>query len=165
MKKNILFILIVFALSKVVFGQDNEALLYNSKAQLRADTTLIITQEQLNKWKPVEEYLINFLVTQIEYSQMATESNLSGTSVVSFIVDSTGKIIDFKTIRQVGGGLEEVVKQHLKLFNMLTNLASKNINNEYFLAFSFQLVDADSYIRKEKSIPIIKVKKDLIIKY
>jgi hypothetical protein len=166
MKRNIIIVIIIGAFSSLVCGQDNETLLYNYKGQLRADTTLTISQTQLDKWRPVEQYFIEMLVTQIEYSQMATESNISGTSIVSFDVDSLGKLIDFKTLKQVGGGLEEVVKQHLKVFDKLATLAPKDKKNyKYFLAFSFQLIDAEKFIKKENAIPITKVRYSLIIPY
>jgi hypothetical protein len=166
MRRNIIIVLIIVAFSSIVRGQENETLLYNNKGQLRADTTLTITLGQLNKWRPVEEYIINMLVTQIEYSQMATESSLSGTSIVSFDVDSKGKLIDFKTLKQVGGGLEEVIKLNLKAFDKLTSLAPKDKKSfKYYLALSFQLIDVETFIKEENAIPIIKVKYDLIVPY
>jgi len=82
MKRNIIIAFIIVVFTTVASGQDNETLLYNKKGQLRADTTLTISNEQLDKWRPFEKYIINRLVTQIEYTQMALEFDLSGTSIV-----------------------------------------------------------------------------------
>ena len=163
MKRNIIIAFIIVVFTTVASGQDNETLVYNKKGQLRADTTLTISNEQLDKWRPFEKYIINRLVTQIEYTQMALEFDLSGTSIVSFDVDSLGKIIDFKKLRLAGGGLEEGVIRNLKVYDSLKSLAPKDKKfYKYFLAFSFQLVDAEKFIKKENTIPIIKVNYHLI---
>lgn len=164
MKRVIIILTVILAFPIVMYGQGNETLLYNDKGQLRADTTLTISPEQLNRWSGIEQLLIAWLVDEVEYSQMATESELTGTSIVSFDIDSLGKFADYQVIKQVGGGLEAVAKQHLKGFRMLSHLALNSTNNKYFIAFSFQIVDADEFIKKEKAIPIFKVVKKAIQK-
>jgi len=150
----------------LTYGQSVEALLYNNKGQLRADTTLTIDKIVLNKWILVEKLMIEMLLNNVSYSQMALDFDLEGTSVISFDIDISGNLIDYKVIKQVGGGLEEIIISQLKTFEFLTSLSS--IGRPYFryyLAFDFKIVDTEKYLKEHNKIPIFKVKYDPILGY
>ncbi len=146
-------------------GQTDESLLYNNKGQFRKDTSLTITPVQLTKWKRIEQDFINQMLHDVIFSQFAIENYTSGTSVISFEVDKSGKMTDFNIIKKVGGGLEEIIKNAINSFNMLTSIAPAGTKNfRYYLAFDFQLIDAKNYIEKENAIPITKARFILIQK-
>ena len=147
------------------FSQTTESLLYNIKGQLRADTSLIIDSDQLTKWMRVEDQIITEIVNRIEYSEMASDYNLTGISIVSFNIDSNGSMKDFKILKQVGGGLEEKIRICINSIGCLNSLApTDKINYTYFLTFEFLLIDSKEFIKKENAIPVYKVKFDRIQK-
>ena len=60
----LLFIfLLVFTLTS--YCQTNESLLYNNSGRLRIDTSLVITSYQLEKWKGIEDLIINEIIGRI----------------------------------------------------------------------------------------------------
>ncbi len=161
-KLSLFFFLLVVSLQ--TFGQESETLLYNKKGELKADTTLSISKEQLNKWRAIEDLLIAKLV-EVKYSAVAEENNLSGNSIIEFEIDSSGQILNFKIKNAVGGGLEELVKQSIKSFTLINSLKSQDGKvYKYYVPISFNLINAKEFIKKENSIPIFDVKQDYIQK-
>jgi len=159
MRSALIAITLGLFLITIAYGQASGTLLYNSKGQLRADTSLVINNDQLRKWRAIEDFIIEKIIQKVTYSEMALVSNLSGVSIVSFTVDSIGKLKDFRIIKKVGGGLEERIMFCLEEFSYLNHLSNINNNdNRYFLALNFQFIDAEKYIEKEKAIPIYDVK-------
>ena len=70
--------------------------MYNSKGQVIADTTFIITKEQLNKWINVEDSLTKMILSKLRYPDMLLENGMSGQIIISFSVDKNGMFNDFR---------------------------------------------------------------------
>jgi hypothetical protein len=158
MKKIIIsFVFITYSI--MLFSQSGRLSLYNSLGQLRADTTLKISQKQLTKWINVEESLIETIINKLNYSQMAIENDIKGQMIISFDIDSTKSMFDYKLLKKVGGGLEETLRLFLIECDLIKKLSpTDNSVYKYFLALNFDLVDANNYIRTTGAIPITKVK-------
>ena len=134
--------LFLFIISFSSHSQEN-GLFYNSKGQLKADTTLSINQDQLYKWSRVEDWVTEYLINNIIYSPMAVDANLSGVSIVSFTIDSTSNIIKYQIIEKVMGGLEYEIERVVSRSNyLLQKLApSDKKTYTYYLAFDFSIID------------------------
>jgi len=159
MKNRIFIISILIINSLLIHCQTYNSALYNSNGHLRVDSSLKISLAQLQKWSRMEGGLIDEIVHKVKYSQMASESDLKGLMIVSFEIDSSGKVTDFKSIKEIGGGLEEIVKTCLTNYMYIKTLASSEskVNLKYYLAIYYDLINANEYIRKNGAIPITKV--------
>ncbi len=161
MKILITISLLVFA--SVGFCQTTESLLYNGRGQLKADTSFSISGKQLELWKGVENLFIKELISDVQYSTVAKENNLSGLSIISFDLDSAKQLKNFKIIKQVGGGLEECLKIFIKSFQYLNTLApADNSSLTYYISVDFELIDAAKTMVTTHAIPVAKVKFDYI---
>ena len=160
--KKILLTLIIMSIIVKGHSQTKGSLLYNSKGQLRADTSLTISSNQLKIWSKIEDFFISGLIKNVKYSPLASEENLNGISIVSFDIDSLGQLKNFKIIKEVGGGLEIQTKIWIKTFEYLTSLAPTNGRFTYFLAIKFSSIDATDFIKKENLIPISNVEFNFI---
>ncbi|PLW93193.1 MAG: energy transducer TonB [Marinilabiliales bacterium] len=54
-----------------------------------------------------EEALFEYLQKNIQYPQMAKESNIQGTVFVGFVVEPDGSISNVKVLRGIGGGCDD----------------------------------------------------------
>lgn len=55
-----------------------------------------------------EKGLMQYIAENVEYPKEAMDSNIMGTVIVSFVVDTSGNVIDIKTLNKpLGYGLEE----------------------------------------------------------
>ena len=161
MKILITLSLLVFA--SIGFSQSTASLLYNEHGQLKADTSFSISQSQLKAWKGVENLFIKELISDVQYSTFAKENDLSGLSIISFDLDSTKQLKNFKIIKQVGGGLEECLKIFIKSFKYLNTLAPTDKDSlTYYISVDFELVDAAKTMVKTHAIPVATVKFDYI---
>lgn len=160
--KYIVTIFFLFASFKS-FCQSRETLLYNSSGHLKLDTSYSIKQVQLNQWRSVEEYIIDKIILEVKYSAIAKENELSGCSIISFEVDSIGNLQNYKKIKTVGGGLEEIVIKALKTVQFLQGLKSSNgIPNTYYLPINFNIINSKKYIKENNAIPILDVHHEYI---
>jgi len=155
--KHLITIILLFSSFKS-FCQLQETLLYNSSGQLKLDTSYSITQEQLIKWRSVEDLLIERIIQEVKYSPIARENELIGCSIVCFEVDSIGHLQNFRKIKTIGGGLEEIVLNTLKTFQFLQALIAPNsMSSPYYLPINFNLINSRKYIKDNNAIPIFDV--------
>jgi hypothetical protein len=132
-----------------------ESLLYNESGQLIADTSFQLSSSEFDNWRRIESALINDIVNKLDYSAIAIAYNLNGNSIVSFEVNENGRMINFISIKSVGGGLEERVKIIVNSFSLLNSLKpKKGKTSKYYLALSFNLVDVKLEIKRTGEIPI-----------
>jgi TonB family protein len=88
-----------------------------------------------------EASLLNFMVKNLKYPEQAIKNNIEGRVIVKFVVDKTGKAIDPKIIRGIGGGCDE---EAIKLINIMPRWKpgrhfGKNVNVTYTLPINFKL--------------------------
>jgi periplasmic protein TonB len=77
------------------------------------DTVLIIV-EQMPAFPGGEEALYKFLSTNIKYPTVAKETGISGTVVISFIVEKNGEISNARVIKGIGGGCDDEALRVIK---------------------------------------------------
>ena len=58
-----------------------------------------------------ENALPNYIRDHVHFPEIAKENNISGTVVISFIIDQNGNIVDVNPERKVGGGCTEIAKK------------------------------------------------------
>lgn len=86
----------------------------NDSNQINKPTTLIYTiVEEMPKFIGGDEALFRYLST-IHYPREARENGVSGKVYVTFVVSSTGKIIDAKILRGIGLGCDEEALRIIK---------------------------------------------------
>ena len=73
------------------------------------DVLAITALDEMPKYPTGEEAMMKFIYESIKYPKAAKDLNLSGTCVVSFIVEKDGSISNAKIVRDVGGGCGEEV--------------------------------------------------------
>ena len=145
------------------FCQVNETLLYTSKGQLKYDTSLSISINQLNQWRGIEDLLIDKLIQDIKYSAIARENNLSGTLIAVIEVDSAGKLVSVTFKNPIGGGLEKLVELSVRSFQHISSLKSRDTtSNVFYLPLSFNLIIAKDFIQNKNAIPIFGVEHEFI---
>ncbi len=155
MTKKLTFFIMLIIFPLLGYSQTEYSLLYNNEGQLRADTSLKISKEQLSKWALVEERFIFAATRIIVYPEMAMDCGISGKVTISFDIDSTTQVKNFKTIKRFG--IEENIKLFLLSLEFLSSLAPKdNQTFTYFLSFEFKDIDAAELIKKNNTIPIHK---------
>ena len=161
MRKIITIILLIS--TTLSYGQTKKSLLYNESGKLLIDTSLCISKAQLEKWKDIEDSFIYDIISNLKYSQIAKENNLSGLSIISFDLDNSLLLKNFKILKQVGGGLEECLKIAISSFTLLKSLApDDNSTLTYYVSVDFKLIDAKKIIEKIHTIPISTVNYEYI---
>lgn len=74
--------------------------------------------EQMPKFRSGDKELITYFMDNINYPEQARKSQIEGTVVVQFIVDTDGSIRDAKVVREIGGGCDE---EALRVVNSMPN--------------------------------------------
>lgn len=158
MATKITFLTLLLTISVIGHSQTPQSLLYNVKGQLRSDTSLKINRDQLLKWKSVEDFVVRDIISKMAYSPLAVENYISGQVIISFDVDSTKQLKDFKIIKKLDWGIDENIKIFLRSSKYLASIAPMdNKTYTYFLSFDFKVIEAAKYIEEYNSIPIQKV--------
>nr|AKF17184.1 cell envelope biogenesis protein TonB [uncultured bacterium Csd4] len=85
--------------------------------------------------------LISFLVQNVQYPPVAQKNGISGTVVVSFIVEKDGRVTDAKVVRGKDPSLD---KEAVRVVRLMPNWEPGRINGEpvrtrYTLPLNFQL--------------------------
>lgn len=62
-----------------------------------------------------EKIMLKFIYDNIRYPNMARENGVEGTVVAQFVVDTDGKIVDLKIVRDIGGQCGEEVLRIVKM--------------------------------------------------
>ena len=149
-----------------IFNQDNfKSYIYNDNGQLRIDTTLKITQEQFDIWDLSENYILEILSNNIEYSRMAREAGMKGIAIIAFDCD-TLDLRNIRTIKKLGGGLDENIIEGIKKVSDKIIFEFRHIPGQkdgerikyigtYYIPFDFSLIDFKEEMKKTNAIPII----------
>jgi len=96
--------------------------------------------------------MLQFIYTNIKYPAEALQQNVQGTTVVRFVVESTGKIKNPKVVRGIGGGCDA---ESLRVVNLMPDFipgmeGGKKVDVQYNIPIRFKFFEED----KEK--PAIK---------
>lgn len=92
-----------------------------------------------------ETSMINFMLNNLKYPEEARKNNIQGRVIVKFIVDKTGKVVDPKVVRGIGGGCDE---EAIKLINLMPNWIpgkhnGKNVSVTFTLPLTFKLEEPE----------------------
>lgn len=68
---------------------------------------IFLVVEQQPEFPGGEKARLTYLANNIDYPQMARESNIQGTVYVTFVVEPNGKISNVGILRGIGGGCDE----------------------------------------------------------
>lgn len=143
--------------------QHGTSLMFNEAGQLRADTTLEIGQDQLERWLAVEDLLLAHVVKNVRYSDMARDGRLSDRMVCSFEVDKEGAVSDFNLVSGPGYGMDQTLKHALGSFQFLSKLSDGITSSGlFYVVLDLQYVDARSHLKEHGAIPIIGVDANVI---
>ena len=67
-----------------------------------------------------KEELLHFIYSHLRYPEEAKDAGIEGVSVVQFVIDKTGTVIEPKVVRDIGGGTAKEVLYVVELMNNLT---------------------------------------------
>lgn len=97
--------------------------------------------EQQPQFPGGEQKMKEFLSTNLKYPALAKENGVSGTVVVTFVVQKNGKIVDIKILKGIGAGCdEEAVSAVQKMPNWTPGkLKGKKVNVSLNLPIEFRL--------------------------
>jgi hypothetical protein len=132
-----LFVLLVCCSS--IFGQ-YQSKLYNDRGQLIADTAIKISKGQLKRFAAIEDTLINQTLTFIQYPEIELEEQIQGTTRISFTINESDSLKDFKIVKHISGGpgLEKEVLRVLKKIRIQKIKFAKPLKDTtYCLVFRF----------------------------
>jgi hypothetical protein len=137
--------------------------MFNEAGQLRADTSLGISQDQLERWLAVEDLLLAHVVKNVRYSGMAIDGRVNGRMVCSFEVDKEGGVSGFDLVSGPGYGMDQVLKRALDSFQFISKLSDGITSSGlFYVVLDLQHVDARSYLREHGAIPIIGIDANVI---
>ena len=68
------------------------------------------------KYRSGDNELMEFLARSIKYPKHAKENNIQGRVYVTFVIDQSGKVVQPKILRGIGGGCDE---EALRVINLL----------------------------------------------
>ena len=71
--------------------------------------------EESPKYIGGDEARIKFLQNNIQYPEKAREVGISGTIIVTFVVEKDGSLTDIRILRGIGGGCDEEAVRVIKL--------------------------------------------------
>jgi len=97
-----------------------------------------------------KQELLSFIYTHLNYPKEAKNAGIEGMSVVQFVIDKTGTVIEPNVVRDIGGGTAKEVLYVVELMNNLTKKwtpAYKDgeaVNFLYTLPIRFKLAESKS---------------------
>ena len=107
----------------------------------------IATPDSAPQYEKGMDSLFRFIAMNIRYPEEARNKGLDGTVYVSFIVDTLGKILNAKVLKDIGGGCGEEAKRVLLLttgkWNPGMNKTQK-VNVLMNLPVSFRIMESKS---------------------
>ena len=74
-----------------------------------------ISVEQMPMFPVGEKALMDFIKENLKYPEQAQKLGIQGFVIVQFLIDTTGKIINPKVVRGIGGGCDEEAIRIVKL--------------------------------------------------
>lgn len=100
-----------------------------------------VGKSKADKRKCAENKLLNYLGKQIRYPRLAMENGISGTVLISFVVDEKGEVRDIEVVRDPGGGLgKEAMRVVHKMPNWIPGKQrGKAVKVRYRLPVKFRL--------------------------
>jgi len=159
----LLVLFLICIIHSETISQSNETYLYNTKEQLRVDTTLCLSGKYLQTFGKIEGQIISLISGEIQYPQLARELNVSGLIIAAIDYDS----LDFKEIRYIrndipGIGFEDSINIVLKrvgkiIVTKIGKLENSQKGGTFYIPFDFILYNYKDNIitRKRQAIPII----------
>ncbi|MEM9819442.1 MAG: energy transducer TonB [Bacteroidota bacterium] len=100
-----------------------------------------VGKSKKDKAKCAENRLLHFLSKQLRYPALAMQNNISGTVLISFVVDKAGEVTDIQIVRDPGGGLgKEALRVVRKMPNWIPGKQrGKEVKVRYRLPVRFHL--------------------------
>ncbi|MCC7246442.1 MAG: TonB family protein [Saprospiraceae bacterium] len=105
--------------------------------------------------KCAESALLSLLAKNIQYPQEARENNIQGSVVVSFIVETDGKMSQYKLLRDIGGGCGAEALRVLQALQEVglrwkpAKTGGKSVRFRYAMPLRFKLTEALPYYINE----------------
>ncbi|GGG21763.1 TonB family protein [Pontibacter amylolyticus] len=102
--------------------------------------------EQMPQFKGGESEMMKFLGTNIQYPAIAKSNGLEGLAVLSFVVETDGKINEVKTVKSLSKETDEEAMRVVKLMSGHWNPGRQNgevVRVRYTLPIRFALNDND----------------------
>lgn len=126
---------------------DSTFAIYNNQGQLKSDSTIHLTDELLETWLICEQQVLELVLEDAQYSQLAIDAGLTGKSVLSFEFNDSS-LADYRLTKRLGGGLDENIIRSLEknteqIFSLLKNACQasniSNCNGTFYIPFEFTL--------------------------
>ena len=86
-----------------------------SKVEIKNNSPVITIVDKMPSFKGGEKALYKWLGENIKYPQAAKETGISGTVIVTFIIEKDGSITGIKVLKDIGGGCGEEASRVIKL--------------------------------------------------
>jgi periplasmic protein TonB len=102
---------------------------------------VLLVVEQMPSFPGGEEVLYKFLSNNIKYPSVAKEKGISGTVIISFVIEEDGSVAEAKVLRGIGGGCDE---EALRVVNLMPKWSpgkqsGKPVRVQYNLPIKFTL--------------------------
>ncbi|MBX0333277.1 energy transducer TonB [Pontibacter sp. HSC-14F20] len=124
------------------FGLQTEALAQSKKSGNEPYSYV----EQMPQFKGGESEMMKFLGSNIQYPAIAKSNGLEGLAVLSFVVETDGKINEVKTVKSLSKETDEEAMRVVKLMSGQWNPGRQNgevVRVRYTLPIRFALNEAD----------------------
>lgn len=112
----------------------------NTKITEDTEAPFVIV-EQMPQFPGGEKEMMNFIQKNLHYPVLAQEMGISGSVIVSFVVDKTGELSNIKVTRGIGSGCDEEAVRVLKLMPKWTpgKQGGRTVRVTYNLPIKFVL--------------------------
>ncbi len=123
--------------------------------EIDTSTLILLITEEMPQFKGGEKSLTNYIENNLAYPEKASDQNIHGRVIVTFVVDTIGNIIQPEIFKGIGGGCDE---EALRLVNQMPHWTSGKqggipVNVRYYLPILFSLKDAKDERDKHKYNP------------
>jgi len=102
---SVIILLLIMIKPLIIFSQNNKP---------KSDQVYTVV-ETMPEYPRGQEALMDFLAKNIQYPQFAKESGISGSVIVSFVVEKNGSISDIKIIKGLGSDCDDEVIRVINL--------------------------------------------------
>ena len=82
---------------------------------------------------------MTFIYQNVHYPALARNNGISGTVVVSFVVEKDGTVSSVEPVRKLGGGLTRAAVDAIEAINAKGMKFSPGIQNEAFVRVKFNM--------------------------
>jgi TonB family protein len=100
-------------LATIIDYLKKNALMLSNKEDVNKSENLQLVEEIC--FPGGEAAMLRFLQKNVHYPEYARNKGIQGTVIVSFVVDSSGKVTDVKLLRGIGGGCDEEAVRVVKV--------------------------------------------------